>query len=303
MIYVVGEILIDLLNEKNNLFSYHVGGAPYNVASMITSLGGKVVFQGSIGKDVFGKILLEDVKKRSFYKSLIKVNYRLNTTLATVYLDNNNERYFSFIRKQNTDIYFDKIDEKLIEKSNIIHFGSLMMSSAKGMNFLISSMRKAKKKGKLISFDANYREDIIKPLIAYKRYQKILQYVDILKLSDDEVKILSNKDRFEDGLNLLKKLIKVIVITKGKNGSVIYSNDQVISVPTIKINMIDSTGAGDGFFGGLLYYYDYLISKNMPINWEDILKFANGCGAFVAMHKGAIDNLPTKEEIFNLLNY
>lgn len=302
MIYVIGEILVDLLNEKNNLFSYHAGGAPYNVASMIASLGGKVAFQGSVGKDVFGKLLLEDVKKRNFYKSLIKVNYRCNTTLATVYLDSNNERYFSFMRKQNTDIYFGEIDEKIIKKSNVVHFGSLMISSSKGMKFLISSMKKVKKQGKLVSFDANYRNDIMSSKIAYSRYKKIIKYVDILKLSEDEVKILTKEDKFEDGLNLLKQFVNIVVITKGKNGSVLYLDNETINVPALEIDMIDSTGAGDGFFGGLLYYYDYLISNNLLLDWKEILKFANACGAFVAMHKGAIDNLPTKEEILELLD-
>lgn len=301
MIYVVGEILIDLLNETENMFSFHAGGAPYNVASMIASLGGKVTFQGSIGKDVFGEILLQDAKKRKFYKTLIKVHPKYNTTLATVYLDANRERSFSFIRKQNTDIYVGTLDEKTADKSNIIHFGSLMISSSKGMRTLLSLMKKGKQKGKLISFDANFRSDIMKPSVAYKRYLKLLPYIDILKLSEEEVSLLSQQNNFEDGITFLKQYADTIIITKGKSGSVLYRKENKIEVPSAEIKAVDTTGAGDGFFGGLLYYFDYLLENNKPIQWEEILKFANACGGYVTLHKGAIDVLPTREEIFNLI--
>ena len=301
MIYVVGEILIDLLNETEKMFSFHAGGAPYNVASMIASLGGKVTFQGSVGKDVFGKILLQDAKKRKFYKTIIKVHPRYNTTLATVYLDANRERSFSFIRKQNTDIYVGSPDEKVMAKSNIIHLGSLMISTSKGTKTLLSMMKKGKQKGKLISFDANFRSDILRPSIAYKRYLKLLPYIDILKLSEEEVSLLSQQNNFEDGIAFLKQYVDTLVITKGRLGSVLYLKEDKIEVPAIEVNVVDTTGAGDGFFGGLLYYYDYLLENNKPIHWKEILKFASACGGYVTHHKGAIDVLPTKEEIFDLI--
>jgi len=296
MIYVIGEILVDLTSEEDLKFAYHAGGAPYNVSAMIKALGGQVNFQGAVGNDLMGELLLKDVSKRGFNTRLIHVCPHKNTTLAFVYLDENKDRHFSFMRKQNTDVDISKLSPKLVKQAKIVHFGSLLLTCSKGRKYLFSTVKELKKLGKTISFDVNYRSDLLPLKEARKYYQDLFPYIDIWKMSLEEVSLLSDDSDIDKVVYNIKKPHQIVVITKGKCGSVIYQ-DKKVEVPSISIEMVDSNGAGDGFMGGLLYYLD----NHEEINYYEALKFANACGAYVATKKGAIDKLPTVSEIEKML--
>ncbi len=296
MIYVIGEILVDLTSEEDLKFAYHAGGAPYNVSAMINSLGGQVNFQGTVGNDLMGELLLKDVSKRGFNTRLIHVCPHKNTTLTFVYLDENKDRHFSFMRKQNTDVEVGKLSQKLVKQAKIIHFGSLLLTCEKGRKYLFNTIKELKKLGKTISFDVNYRSDLLSFKEAKKYYQELFPYIDIWKMSLEEVPLLSADSDIDKAIYSIKKPHQIVVITKGKDGSVIYL-DKKVEVPSISIETIDSNGAGDGFMGGFLYYLD----NHEEINYYEALKFANACGAYVATKKGAIDELPTISEIEKML--
>lgn len=296
MIYVIGEILVDLTSEEDLKFTYHAGGAPYNVSAMIKALGGQVNFQGAVGNDLMGELLLKDVSIRGFNMHLIHVCPHKNTTLAFVYLDENKDRHFSFMRKQNTDIEVGKLSQILVKQAKIIHFGSLLLTCEKGRKYLFSMVKELKRLGKTISFDVNYRSDLLPFEKAKKYYQELFPYIDIWKMSLEEVSLLSDDSDIDKAIYSIKKPHQIVVITKGKEGSVIYQ-DKKVEVPSSPIKVVDSNGAGDGFMGGLLYYLD----NHKEIDYCEALKFANACGAYVATKKGAIDELPTVLEIEKML--
>ena len=295
MILCVGEILVDMIAQENNgSISYlrKAGGAPFNVACAISKFGIDSSFVGSVGDDTIGKFLCNFIKKQNLKSYLIDENKNRNTTLAFVDLDENGERSFCFYRKNTADYILPDINEEMLDVSNIIHIGSLMLSHNEGIEYAKKLIDKAHKKNKLVSFDINFRTDIFQNLEhAVNVYKEILELADIVKFSEDEVEIFN-----EEYVNSLKD--KLVCISLGKEGSKYIFNDLTNTIPSIKVKPVDTTGAGDAFYAGILSQIDGLTKSEWKKEKLDYaFLFGNISGALNTLGKGAIDNLPTKDEV------
>ena len=300
MVLCVGEILVDMIavNENGNIsYQRKAGGATFNVACAITKFGGKSAFVGSVGSDTIGSFLQSFIKKQDLNDYYLYQHQERNTTLAFVDLDSEGERSFCFYRKNTADYILPNISDEMLDKATIVHVGSLMLSEKEGIAYAKELINIAKEKGKLISFDVNYRTDIFPNTeYAIAVYKEILELADIVKFSEDEVEIFTQAyiDSLKD---------KLLCISLGKNGSLFQYKSLKGIVPSIKVKPVDTTGAGDAFYAGILS----IISDIKCENWdENVFKkaflFGNICGALNTLGKGAIDNLPTKSEVLEIIS-
>ena len=298
MIICTGEILVDMVGRMNDgilQYDRHAGGAPFNVCSAIAKFGGKSIFNGAVGNDLMGSFLIDFSSRQNIRKVYLNIDLKHNTTLAFVDIDENGERNFCFYRKHTADYHLKPIKEVDLKNANVIHFGSLMLSEKEGFEYALNEIKRVKKLEKYISFDVNFRTDIFKnEEEALDRYKTILKYVDIVKFSEDEVNIF--------GKEYVKNLSQhaLVCVSLGNKGSKYIYKNLTNKIPSIKVNPIDTTGAGDAFFAAILMNLDG-IDKN---EWNKELldktfKFANIAGALTTLKVGAIDGLPSKEEIKN----
>ena len=94
----------------------------------------------------------------------------------------------------------------------------------------------------------------------------------------------------------------MVCISLGKDGSKYFYNDLTNTLPSIKVKPVDTTGAGDAFYAGILSQIDGLTKDNWTKEKLDYaFLFGNICGALNTLGKGAIDNLPTKEEVLKIM--
>ncbi len=292
MILSVGEILLDMIGEEKDDgidFSSHAGGAPLNVAAQASKLGGDVYFVGSVGDDIPGRFLKDYIRKLSLSGYRLEELKDHNTTLAFVTLKGG-ERSFSFYRENTADYILPALEDSLLEKANIVHIGSLMLSKDEGLEYALSLIEKAKKNGCLISFDVNFRDDIYSSVEeATKRSKTIMEKADFIKMSDDEIAIF--------GLDYFKSLAKEhrIFLSKGKNGSAYYYKDDIIEAKTHLVKPIDTTGAGDAFYGAILFELDKKKEFSLA-EIKEILMLGNACGALATLGKGAIAPLKGLKE-------
>lgn len=163
MIICVGEILLDCyinsVNEEIKITAYP-GGAPYNVSCNLNYLGNDVSLVGTVGKDEFGNESINHVKKQAFKYPQISQQKNYNTTLALVKLNKNNDRSFSFIRTNGADYHLRPIPLSLIKKTNIIHIGSLILSTKVGRSYMQKQLIVLKSFNLFITFDVNYRQEL-----------------------------------------------------------------------------------------------------------------------------------------------
>lgn len=297
MIYVIGEILVDKFIDGNSV-SIYPGGAPFNVACNIASFGGDVTFLGSIGKDDYGDFLKKYIRKKHYRNFMLSSLKSRDTTIAEVSLKKG-ERNFRFIRSNGADyvISFSRITKLNIEENDIVHIGSLMLSTSRGRRLFKKVTNLAKSKGAKISFDVNYRDDIFESEKSAKRiFRNAIKFCDYVKISDEELNVLTNKKRLGSALKSLLKPEQIAFVSLGKDGSIVYQNGIVARASTKVVNPIDTTGAGDAFYSFVLYSLSC-----HELDYDMILKKANFVGAMATQKKGAIDVVPTIEEINNFV--
>ncbi len=302
MILSIGEILVDLIGSNDNgvtCYKAFAGGAPYNVACGIAKLGGKSSFLGKVGNDLQGDFLYRHSLNQRFVRNLIVKDDDFNTTLAFVKLDENGERDFCFHRKNTADyqLNLDEYDSDIIDDYKIIHVGSLMLSEEKGRLFARNIFDLAHKKNKIVSFDVNFRDDIYKDSnTAVEIYREFIDKADIIKFSKEELEMFSFGEKLEDKLRNLAKKDQLICVTLGATGSAYYFNGAFNIIESVKVKPIDTTGAGDAFFAGVLKQLDEN-EKLDEITLDKIFKYANVCGALTTLGYGAIDAFPNEESI------
>lgn len=285
MIICIGEILADLIGEGNELKMF-IGGAPFNVAVNAKQAGANVGFIGRVGKDPVGNFLKEEAKKFGFDELTIQTDKVRNTTLAFVTL-NNGERDFAFFRHDTADYNID-INEVNVDKYNIVHLGSLMLSEKNGVEFAEKIVKKVKSENKLLSFDVNFRMDLYDGLEdAIKAYKPFVESADILKFSDDEILEYTGESELDKAIQKVYRKGVLLLITMGSKGSMyVYNENKGIIESVKKVTPIDTTGAGDAFFGTLLANLDGV--EFTVENIEKAMVKANEKGAETTLFKGAV---------------
>lgn len=258
MILSVGEILADMIGQKVNgvtTFKAFCGGAPFNLAVNAKQSGAKVGFVGRVGNDVIGRFVLGEAQKAHLDRLDIQIDAERNTTIAFVTLTDG-ERDFAFNRHDTADfnIDFDDIDFSGYEDLNVVHLGSLMLSEQKGRELAEKVVNKASELGAKLSFDMNFRKDIYTDFEDAKRaYAPFVERADIIKFSDDELADYTGISDMDEAAKSVLKKDKLLLVTLGKSGSAFYYNDLKGIVPSISgVKCVDTTGAGDAFFGAFL---------------------------------------------------
>ncbi|MBW6408858.1 carbohydrate kinase family protein [Clostridium weizhouense] len=313
-VVAIGELLIDFTfggkdDSGNTVFCQKAGGAPANVLAANSKLGGKTAFIGKVGQDSFGEFLKETLENlRININGLVRTD-EVNTTLAFVNIDKNGERSFSFYRNPGADmmLQYDEVNKGVIDQCNIFHFGSVSLTKGPSQEATLKSVEYAKRKGKIISYDPNYR-----PLLwddnkyAKEMMLEGLKFADIIKVSEEELELLTNETDLIQGSNMLSKNgASLILISLGEKGSFYRKGDIYGLVKPYKVKAIDTNGAGDSFFGALHYKLKGKslldIKKMSREEIEEIIKFANAAGAITTTRSGAISALPELKEVENMM--
>lgn len=292
MILSIGEILVDMIGNSgdNSLkIDAFVGGAPFNVAFNAKRSGATVGFIGKVGNDPMGKFVMETAKKTGLDYLEIQTDDERNTTLAFVTLFDG-ERDFAFFRGNTADYNIDiaSIDFSKYEDLNIVHLGSLMLSEKEGRNFALKAVEKIKAAGKIFSFDVNFRSDLYSnPQEMFEAYKPFIDSADILKFSDDEILDYTGKPDLDSAMEAVYKEGRLLFVTMGSKGSAYVYGDSKGVIPSARqVKPIDTTGAGDAFFGTVLAKLD---GKTFTAeNIEYAARCGNESGANATQFKGAI---------------
>ena len=310
----LGELLIDFTSsgisgQGNPLFEANPGGAPCNVLAMLNKLGHKTAFIGKVGEDIFGVRLKKTLEEIAIDTSSLLMDKDARTTLAFVQNDESGDRSFSFYRNPGADMMLraDEVDAEMIKASKIFHFGTLSMTHDTVREATKRALDIAKEAGVTISFDPNLRESLWDTLDnAKKQVEYGLHYCDVLKISDNEIQWFTGEEDYDKGIRILQDTYKIplILLSLGKEGSRAYYGDKCVEVPGfVREDTIETTGAGDTFFGSCLHF---VLEKGLNNLQEDdlrqMLTFANAAASIITTRKGALMVMPSGEEVMELVN-
>jgi len=285
MITVLGSYNVDFLlkvddfpAEGETVFAKEIyinhGGKGSNQAVSSARLKAKVRIIAAVGNDEYGKNAIRFWEDEEIDTAYVKIK---NTVTGSAYIIVNSKGQNMVIvnRGANALLNEEDLDNSLA--------GDILLSQ---LEINEDVVKKAFKDFSGIR--------ILNPAPAILNDISLLEYVDILTPNEVEFKELTNSDDFESGLQaLLKKVKKAVIVTLGEKGAVIATKQERILVPTIKVNPIDTTGAGDVFNASLAVYlergYDIITA----------VKIANKVAAYSTTTIGALG--PTYEEVKSLI--
>jgi len=303
-VYSIGEMVIDFIpGSEEASYIRKAGGAPANVAIAVAKNGLSASMCCKVGADDFGRFLMKTLEEYHVTAACPKLCEEAITTMAFVSLAEDGERMFTFARKPGADMFLseEEVKEEDIENSAIVHAGSCSLSAEPVASATVKAMRLAHEKGKLVSFDVNYRNVMWKDDIAActAAVMDILKYVDLLKISEEEVEMMGGEEALA-GL-MEKNGITLLIETLGSEGAKAFFKGQEIRVQGRKVHAVDATGAGDAFWGGFLSSLRIQgVNKAEDLTAEIIrtaMEYGNVSGCICVQGKGAIVSIPTRAQI------
>ncbi|CAK9872006.1 unnamed protein product [Sphagnum jensenii] len=310
-----GEMLIDFVPTVGGMslaeapaFKKAPGGAPANVAVGIARLGGNAAFVGKVGDDEFGYMLVDVLKENGVETKGCRFDANARTALAFVTLRHDGEREFMFYRNPSADMLFEtkELDTDLLREAGILHYGSISLITEPSCSTHLEAMRIAKEAGAVLSYDPNLRLPLWpSEKAAREGIKSIWDQADIIKVSDEEVKFLTGGDptKDENNLTLFHPGCKLMLVTEGGEGCRYYTPKFRGRVDSLKVQVVDTTGAGDAFCAGILTQ----LAKDLSIlenegRLREALKFANACGAITTTERGAIPSLPDMDTVLRFIS-
>lgn len=308
-ITAVGEILIDLTQSGKNelgipVFAANPGGAPANLAVAAARLGASTAFIGKVGTDSFGTFLRSTLIENNVDVTGMVTDLRNRTTLAVVALDKFGERTFSFYRDPSADVNLkaEEISEEQLKNTKFLHFGSVSLTTDPARSATLYAAKTAKAHGALISYDPNYRASLWSDeATAIERMLEPLEMVDVLKVSDEELPLLTGTENLEEGSAILAaKGVRLVLVTLGANGAFYRFDGRTGHIPGVKVKVGDTNGAGDTFFGATLAQlakFDSLDNITTE-QLEQIIAVSNKAAGITTSRHGAIPAMPSYAEVF-----
>lgn len=320
-IVTLGELLIDMFPAEIgrrlvevSAFNPKPGGAPANVAVAARRLGSSSAFIGKVGDDAFGHFLRDTLAGEGVETRGLRLDQEARTTLVFVALIDENTPEFIFYRNPGADMMLraDELDVDLLQQAKVLHFGSVSLISEPSRGATLEAVRLAREAGALISFDVNYRPNLWpNPNEAYTTMMTMLPQVNLVKVNEDELKLLSGSSDLEAGSQaLLQHGPELCVVTLGPNGSFFNTAKGHGQVPGYNVETVDAVGCGDAFTAGLLTQLVAPSKTGRESSWRDklspdklnkILRHANAVGALTATKQGVIPALPSAGEMETFL--
>ena len=230
------------------------GGSVANTMAGIANLKGNPSFIGKINSDNFGEIYRKSLQDINVNFSYLERNEDLSTGASIILITPDSERTMCTYLGISSYLSANDINENNIIENELIFLEGYLWDkgiSEKMFKHAINIAKKNKIKIAMSLSDifcvTRHKQDF---------YNLLKDDVDILIGNENEINELANKKNLLDSINQLKKLNKLIVITRSEKGSIAIKNNEIIHCNSTKVNkVLDLTGAGDLFAAGFLKEY------------------------------------------------
>ena len=305
----LGELLIDFTESGLSpagmrLFEQNAGGAVTNLLCAAAQCGAKTGFIGKVGADMHGAFLKQSLVDAGVDVRGLIESEDVFTTLAFVALKPSGEREFSFARKPGADTQLrpNELDRDLLHHTRIFHTGSLSLTQEPARSATYEAIDLAKDAGSIISYDPNYRASLWNSKEEAIRFMRsLIATADIIKVSDEELPLLTGETDPEKAADeLLDQGVKLVAITLGSKGAFVRVGGESRLVPGFRSNAVDTTGAGDAFFGGFLYRYLTSEKTLKEVTLEDAsnyARFGNAAASLCVERRGGIPAMPKLADV------
>jgi ribokinase len=256
------------------------GGKGANQSVAAARLGARVAMLGCVGGDVFGQALVDNLMQNRVDINRVKRD-KAATGTATIVVD---------ARGQNSIVLSPGANGKMTpaDVADLPDAKILMLQFEIPPETVLSAAQQARRKGMQV---------IVNPAPAQAMDEALLRSVDILVPNESELSLLTGETVTDvasaesAARMLMEQGAGMVIVTRGSQGSLAVTKNERYDVPSFKVDVVDTTAAGDAFIGGLA------VSLVENKSLEKALIYANACGALAATKFGAQPSLPNKDEV------
>jgi sugar/nucleoside kinase (ribokinase family) len=296
-ILVIGELNVDIvaaglrsmpvtgseiLAEKCELT---LGSASAIFAAGMAKLGHEVTFFSHVGRDYFGDFCLRALQQAGVSTRHVTRKAE-ETTGVTIALSGKRDRALVTYAGAVATFKADSIDEKVMSRHDHLHLTSYYLQTALRPSFP-RLFQQAKAAGLTTSFDPNSD-----PGDKWDRkIDSVLKHTDVLFVNEREAKKLTRSNTLNGAMRNLGAKVDCAVVKRGARGANAIQDGKLFSDSGFKIEVVDTTGAGDSFAAGFLSAY----LRKAPL--AECLRIGNACGAMSARSIGGTAGQPTQQEL------
>lgn len=279
----IGELLWDVLPTGKR-----AGGAPINFVYHATQMGAEGYAISAVGNDLSGTEIVQELEKNHISNSLGTVEYPTGSVMVELKEGIPTYTIIEGVAWDHIPLTQESID--LIKRADAICFGTLALRSQASKETILSLLSYAREDA-LRFFDINIRQSYYsKELI-----ETLLHKANVFKINDEELVLLRDMCKLEGSDDEVCRQVlqmynlKYLVLTAGCAFSSIYTADEVSTIPTPRVEVADTVGAGDSFSGA--FVYSVLTGKSLREAHQTAVETA----AFVCTQEGAWPPYPNKD--------
>ncbi|OBX09092.1 fructokinase [Gallibacterium salpingitidis] len=302
-VWVLGDAVVDLLPDGEHRYLRCPGGAPANVAVAISRLSGKSAFIGRVGNDPLGRFLRQTLQQEGVAIDHMYLDPIHRTSTVIVDLDLHGERTFTFMVNPSADQFLEIDDLPKFEKNQWLHFCSIALINQPSRTTVQHAVTQIKQAGGFVSFDPNLRPSLwLNENVMIEEVNKMVAMADVIKFSEEEICLLSHNPDLEQAIIQTRQQYpdKLILVTLGADGALYFYQQISGKIAGNKVNVVDTTGAGDAFVGGMLQGLAQHPHWQQETVLAQSIQQANLCGGLATTAKGAMSALPTRQQVAQL---
>ena len=294
-ILVAGEINPDLVLTGNvipafgqaeklvNSASFSIGSSSAIFACGAARLGLKLGFIGICGDDLFGHFMLDEMARRQVDTTPVIVDASVQTGMSVILSAPDDRAILTHVGSMDR-LRADLVTDELLNRSRHLHVASYFLQTALQPG-LPDLFRRAHALGLTTSLDPNWD-----PSGEWRGFDELLPFVDVFLPNENEALALTGLPDNELALNRLVQKCPWVAVKLGARGAMAGRGSETANSPALKVNVVDTTGAGDSFDGGFLYGFLHGWSL------ERSLKLGAACGSLSTRKAGGTTAQATLEE-------
>ena len=260
-----------------------IGSSSAIFACGAARLGLKVGFIGICGDDLFGRFMLDEMTRRSVDVTAVIVDPAVPTGMSVILSTQSDRAILTHVGSMDR-LCAEQVTDELLARTRHLHVASYFLQTALQPG-LPDLFRRAHALGLTVSLDPNWD-----PSGKWSGFDELLPLVDVFLPNENEALALTGEATVEPALARLAEKCPWVAVKLGPRGAIARHKMETTSAPVLKVEVIDTTGAGDSFDGGFLYGFLHGWSL------ERALKFGVACGSLSTRKAGGTTAQASLEE-------
>ena len=306
-IWTMGEMLVEIMRPQADMPLYEPGefvgpfpsGAPAIFIDTVARLGHTCGIFGGVGKDDFGRNILDRLSKDGVNLDYVFEDENASTAVAFVTYFSDGSRKFIYHIGNTPAVHPKPFDIADIKNPKYFHvMGCSLMASDMFRDKIRNAALKFVEKGAKLSFDPNIRPELLGARTVGDVIGQLLTNCSVIMPGIDELKMLTGEESIEKAVKMLfsYEKMEVVALKKGSEGSTLYSRSEKVDCPLFSVQQVDPTGAGDCYDAALLC----ALLEGESLHMAG--RIASAAGALNVMKQGPMEGEINKSNIGKLIN-